>query len=133
MVKPPKLGINDLSTLLSSVGGTKRATQILDITPRTLQRWESEERVPAMALHLLWYASPAGRYAFECDLHFGSNLLHTQKESYRRECERLRDLLQRNDGKPLAVPLEALEEVSANDQYGAMPPQPPAPAVRRFK
>ncbi len=87
-----------------------------------------------MALQLLWYSSPAGRYAFECDLHFESNLLFVQKESYQRECDRLKELLRMNEGAPMAVPLEAVEQPSANDQFGAMPPQPPAaPAVRRYR
>src|SRR5262245_16592562 len=106
MYAPPALGGADLPALMRFAGGRDATRRLLEVSDRTLRRWQSTESAPAMALRLLWYASEFGRAAAEFDLAYALTLAVGERDALRRELQQTRQPLVRPGNTELAVRAE---------------------------
>jgi hypothetical protein len=133
MHRPPKLWSAHLDELVASCGGTAAVCKLLDVSPRTLSRWATGN-CPKMALDLLWYHSPEGKASALAEYTFLSSLDHTISNARAREIEELKALLHAYElNGPPAIARELESAAPANDEFGALPPQPTRERVNRWK
>lgn len=128
MHRPPKLWSAHLDDLVTGCGGSAAVCKLLNVHVKTLKRWQSGGTVPRMALELLWYAGPYGAAAAQDEYGFTSQLDRTISDARQREIDRLKDLLRAYEVNGAPVVPQPVQAV--NDEYGALPPQPPQRSAR---